>query len=78
MGLDRWPNVRKTYGEMFSEAKTRYVADEIINYFLLSWDIKLQVDFSIVCLTILVNTSLLFAAVITGNVKKSDSSLEEI
>lgn len=61
-----------------SQSINKIFADEIINYFLLSWDIEIQVTFAIVCMTILVNISLLFAIMITGNVEKFCSSLEMI
>ena len=76
MSLDWFPNVPKTYQEMSAEAKTKYIADEIISYFQLSWGIELQVAFAIICLTILVNVSLLCAIGITGNIKKYHSFLE--
>lgn len=80
MGLDWLPNVRETYGGMFTEyiCINKIFADEIINYFLLSWDIEIQVTFAIISMTILVNISLLFANMITGNVEKFCSSLEVI
>lgn len=80
MGLDWLPNVRETYGGMFTEyiCINKIFADEIINYFLLSWDIEIQVTFAIISMTILVNISLLFAIMITGNVEKFCSSLEVI
>lgn len=61
-----------------SQSINKIFADEIINYFLLSWDIEIPVTFAIICLTILVNISLLFAIMITGNVEKFCSSLEVI
>lgn len=61
-----------------SQSINKIFADEIINYFLLSWDIEIQVTFAIICLTILVSISLLFAIMITGNVEKFCSSLEVI
>uniref|UniRef100_K1QYQ8 Uncharacterized protein n=1 Tax=Magallana gigas TaxID=29159 RepID=K1QYQ8_MAGGI len=76
MGLDRFSNVPKTYREMSAEAKTKYIADEIVSYFQLYWGIELKVAFAIICLTILVNVSLLCAIGITGNIKKYHSFLE--
>lgn len=66
----------KTYDEMDTESKTNYLADEIMNYFQLSQGVGPEVSLAIFCLTILVNVSLLFAIVLTGNIKKFHSFLE--
>lgn len=66
----------KTFDEMDTESRTNYIADEIMNYFQLSQRVRPEVPLAIVCLTILVNVSLLLAIVLTGNIKKFHSFLE--
>lgn len=66
----------KTFDEMDTESRTNYIADEIMNYFQLSQRVRPEVPLAIVCLTILVNVSLLLAIVLTGNIKKCHSFLE--
>lgn len=66
----------KTFDERDTESKINYIADEIINYFQLSQGFGPEAALVIICLTIVVNVSLLIAIVVTGNIKKSHSFLE--
>ncbi|XP_061163550.1 uncharacterized protein LOC133172634 [Saccostrea echinata] len=68
--------INPPFDEMDAEAKSKYIGDEIMNYFRPSRENGPEGALVVIVLTILANIFLFVAILATGNIKKSSSLLE--